>query len=280
MKKLFEYNVRRLKYKDKEIQTYSFGTGRKKILSLPSFPHSGIYYILFTQFYDPTKFQVITLDLPGWAGWSENVFAKGEFNPDEYIKILSQIIKEYSLDKFSLIGYSFGGALAIKLAALYPDRITNLALVSTIVKGALLNGSDKKFRLELAKILHQEHRLRNYIFKEFTSYNTIIKDNFNETMLYQYKSMLEQASTSVLFDSLYWLFHADLTPFLKNVKRIKNILIANSKDEPKIFKKQMEYMRRYFDGESSLKISGRHEDFILQPKSEQIKAVLKFLLRD
>lgn len=279
MKKLFEYNVRRINYKGQEIQTYSFGTGKKKILSLPSFPHSGIYYILFTQFYDPTQFQVITLDIPGWAGWSDNIFKNKKYDPQEYINVLKLIIKEYSLNKFNLIGYSFGGALAIELAAMEPKRINNLAIVSTIIKGDLLNRSPQKFRLHLAKVLHQEHRLRNYLLKVFDSYQQVVEDNYNATMFQQYKSMIEQSDQKVLFESLYWLFNTDLTKYLEKIKGIENILIVNSKNEPEIFRKQMEYIRRNLNTENTIKISGQHEDFVLQPKAENIKEVLEFLLQ-
>jgi len=65
---MFKYTPETISYHNNLIQTYSFGDADKVIFSLPSYPHSGLSYIFFTQYYDPAKFRFITFDIPGWAG--------------------------------------------------------------------------------------------------------------------------------------------------------------------------------------------------------------------
>jgi pimeloyl-ACP methyl ester carboxylesterase len=73
-------------------------------------------------------FQVITLDLPG--------FGKSDFPPKgwevgDYVQFVLDFADLLGIDKFYLMGQSFGGRICIKLAAQYPERVMKLILVDS-----------------------------------------------------------------------------------------------------------------------------------------------------
>lgn len=52
------------------------------------------------------------------------------FSMEEQIKDLEEIFTQLRLDKFSLLGYSMGGRIALSYAIMYPERIEKLLLES------------------------------------------------------------------------------------------------------------------------------------------------------
>jgi esterase/lipase len=278
--KPFKYMTERIKYKGSEIQTYTFGTGENVIFSFPSFPHSGLYYILFTQLYDQTKFKFITMDLPGWSGWSENIFRNKNVAMEEYVDLAEYILDYYKVTNFSLIGYSFGGALAIKLANRRLKNIKKLALVSTVVNGNLIKNTPEVRKIKLAKMINQKWRLKSHVLKEFKNYKDIAVSNFHECMIEEYSQMINRADVDVIFDSLYELFTSDLTDEIKNLNSLKNILVVSSGEEGDFFTNQTNYICNLLKNECTFRISGRHEDFILRPNKVNIQHVLDFLTEE
>jgi len=75
-------------------------------------------------------FKVIVPDLPGF-GLSDKLSSPWRTN--DYIKWLEEFIKQLGIENFYLLGYSFGGALAVKMAVKYPQRVEKLFLVSAAI---------------------------------------------------------------------------------------------------------------------------------------------------
>jgi pimeloyl-ACP methyl ester carboxylesterase len=74
------------------------------------------------------NFQVITLDLPG--------FGKSDMPPtgwgvSDYVRFVLDFARKLDIDRFHLLGQSFGGRVCIKLAAHHPERIKKLILVDS-----------------------------------------------------------------------------------------------------------------------------------------------------
>jgi pimeloyl-ACP methyl ester carboxylesterase len=71
---------------------------------------------------------VIALDLPG-AGLSER---RSDIAADlkSTAKLVLRVLDSLGLDKPVLLGHSHGGAIALRLAAKHPDRLTSLALLA------------------------------------------------------------------------------------------------------------------------------------------------------
>ncbi len=71
--------------------------------------------------------KVIIPDLPGFGKSQSPSMAWGL---DDYCDFIQEFVKLLNLEKFYLLGHSFGGALAVKYSLKFPDKIDKLFLVS------------------------------------------------------------------------------------------------------------------------------------------------------
>jgi pimeloyl-ACP methyl ester carboxylesterase len=71
--------------------------------------------------------KVIVPDLPGF-GQSDR--PKEVWSLDDYCDFVEEFAKNLGLERFSLLGHSFGGSLALKLSLRIPEKIDRLYLVS------------------------------------------------------------------------------------------------------------------------------------------------------
>ncbi|HWR73543.1 MAG TPA: alpha/beta hydrolase [Nitrospirota bacterium] len=71
-------------------------------------------------------YHVLTFDLPGFGRSSKG---NEEYTITNYARFLRWVIPQYVRGPFTLIGHSFGGSVALKYAADYPDDLERLVLV-------------------------------------------------------------------------------------------------------------------------------------------------------
>jgi len=74
------------------------------------------------------RYRVIRFDLPGFGLTGPD--PTGDYTDAREMKILSDLMDQLGVDRASLIGNSLGGRIAWNFAALHPDRVTRLVLVS------------------------------------------------------------------------------------------------------------------------------------------------------
>lgn len=74
------------------------------------------------------RFRVIRYDLPGFGLTGPD--PTGDYADARAAAVLAALMDKLSLEKASLIGNSMGGKLAWQFAALHPDRVLKLVLVS------------------------------------------------------------------------------------------------------------------------------------------------------
>lgn len=72
------------------------------------------------------NFQVMAIDLPGF-GKSEA--PQSTWGLDDYAEFITNVADTLNWEKFYLLGHSFGGRIAIKLAIKRPQKIEKLILV-------------------------------------------------------------------------------------------------------------------------------------------------------
>ena len=72
------------------------------------------------------EYHVLTFDLPGFGRSSKG---NEEYTITNYARFLRWVIPQYVRGPFTLIGHSFGGSVALKYAADYPDDLERLILV-------------------------------------------------------------------------------------------------------------------------------------------------------
>ena len=73
-------------------------------------------------------FRVYAVDLPGF-GLSD--MPEGSWGVDEYVNFVRKLLDELALNRVSIVGHSFGGRIAIKLAARDAQRINKMILVDS-----------------------------------------------------------------------------------------------------------------------------------------------------
>ena len=71
--------------------------------------------------------KVVIPDLPGFGQSDKPLTA---WNLDDYCDFVEEFVRVLNLDKFYLLGHSFGGEIAIKYSLKFPEKIDKLFLVS------------------------------------------------------------------------------------------------------------------------------------------------------
>jgi len=74
--------------------------------------------------------EVFVLDLPGFG---KTIPPPKPWGRDDYLSWIFQKVKERNWEKFNLLGHSFGGGLAVKLATNFSEKIDKLILVSPAI---------------------------------------------------------------------------------------------------------------------------------------------------
>jgi pimeloyl-ACP methyl ester carboxylesterase len=76
-----------------------------------------------------------------------------EFSFDHYVNDLEAVIDAAGLDRFSLLGHSQGGAVAVDYAARHPSRVGHLAVLGGYARGSLKRGLPPERLAELEALL-------------------------------------------------------------------------------------------------------------------------------
>lgn len=126
---------------------------------------------------------VFCLDLPGFGG---SALPKNAFSVSDYAETVAGFIKKMELKKVILIGHSFGGRIAIKLAASQPPYLKKLILVDSagIRESAGLN--QKKALAKLLKPLFKPKFMagvRRSIYKVMGAEDFLARPELKETFL-------------------------------------------------------------------------------------------------
>lgn len=115
-------------------------------------------------------FKVIIPDLPGF-GESDKLTRPWTVN--DYVKWFEDFTKELNIQDFYLLGYSFGGALAVKIAVKYPQRAQKLFLVASAIIRKKTN--KKTFFEKISKFVKLFYFLPYYGFFRKAVYKFIIR---------------------------------------------------------------------------------------------------------
>lgn len=158
-------------------------------------------------------FKVIIPDLPGF-GKSDALTSPWAVN--DYVKWFEDFTKELAIENFYLLGYSFGGALAAKIAVKYPQRVQKLFLAASAI---IRKKTDKKnFFAKISKLVKLLSFLPYYEFFRKAVYKFIIrKSDYVYT-----EGIMKQTYLNVIAEDIY--FHL---PFI----RVPTIIIWGDKDQ-------------------------------------------------
>lgn len=95
------------------------------IIILHGWGSSSAAWEVTKQLLQKAGYQVLVPDLPGFG---KEPVPKKPWSVSDYVEWVLGFIQLAKLDKFVLIGHSFGGRIAIKLTAQYPQKVEKLIL--------------------------------------------------------------------------------------------------------------------------------------------------------
>lgn len=166
--------------------------------------------------------RVVAIDLPGFGFTPEPPFA---YALDDYVQFVIDVIDRMCGGKTDIIAHSFGGRIAIKLAAKYPEKVDKVLLVGAaglkprrgikyyIKVGtykALKKISPKTAKRKIARFASSDYMALSPVMRE--SFKKIVNENL-DGLLYEIK-----APTLIVFGS-----NDDQTPLYMAKKLHKNI---------------------------------------------------------
>lgn len=116
------------------------------------------------------KYKVIIPDLPGF-GKSDKLARPWTTN--DYVKWFEDFCRELNIENFYLLGYSFGGALAVKISIKYPQRVQKLFLTAAAI--IRKKTTKKNFLAKFSKLVKIFSFLPYYKFFRKAVYKFIIR---------------------------------------------------------------------------------------------------------
>ncbi|HHE76444.1 MAG TPA: alpha/beta hydrolase, partial [Candidatus Parcubacteria bacterium] len=160
-------------------------------------------------------YRVIIPDLPGF-GKSDK--PKLIWGLDDYCDFVNELVRQLKLEKFYLLGHSFGGALAVKCSLKFPKKIDKLFLVGAACFRR--KAIRKKIFYIIAKVLK--------IFSFFPGYQTFRKGFYKFIVR---KSDYPYAE-GIMKDIYLKIIKEDLSDFLPLVQ-VPTIIIWGENDKIK-----------------------------------------------
>lgn len=134
------------------------------ILILHGWGGSSDSWVRVQEILSQNNFQVICPDLPGFG---KTQLPPNAWSSDDYITFILNFVEGIGLDKFYLIGHSFGGGLAVKFATLYSQKVESLILCDA----AIIRNNKLNLRQKIASFLTKaEYNIFSVPFSEKTVY--------------------------------------------------------------------------------------------------------------
>jgi len=175
-------------------------------------------------------FQVIILDLPG--------FGKSDLPPvgwsvQDYFQFISDFTQKMGINNFYLLGHSFGGSIAIKLAVESPEKIRKLILVDSAGRRPQKSFSKKilfpTFKIfKIFSFLPGYKILRKYFYKfilrstDYLKVTGVMKETFKKVIAEDLSYLWRKINLPVL---IIWGRKDKMTPL-----RDAYLMKANIKD--------------------------------------------------
>ncbi|WP_298770713.1 alpha/beta hydrolase [uncultured Shewanella sp.] len=71
-------------------------------------------------------YHIIAIDLPGFG---LSGVPEGRYSPTHYAHVLNEVITQYAKESVTVMGHSMGGAVSLRFAAMFPEKLERLVLV-------------------------------------------------------------------------------------------------------------------------------------------------------
>ena len=200
------------------------------------------------------NYDVYKLNLPGFCGEAE---PDREWNLSDFADYINKYIKEHNLDIDYILGYSFGGSVAIRYKTKYKAKQKLILVSPAIIRTA---NNSRKF-IKTPQVLQG---LRNCLRDFYVIH--ILKTN---EMVY---------GTKFLRKSYQLIVREDLEEEVKEIPKNDFVIIYGDEDEQVNPHKVIDYLGKdYMDNIDIIK-GGKHNIGATHPKEIE-EAILKYTLK-
>ena len=151
-------------------------------------------------------FKVIALDLPGFG---KSDMPQKAWSVQDYANFILDFTKQLGISQFYLLGHSFGGSIAIKLAAEEPEKIKKLILVDSAAKRPGQNFIKKTLKT-ISNLSKPFSFLPGYQFARRIFYRFILR----KTDYLQVKGIMKETFKKVVAEDLSFLWQKITIPTL------------------------------------------------------------------
>ncbi len=178
---------------------------KKVVLVLHGWNLSAKYYKNFKSLLEAQGLRVTVPDLPGFG---EAKTPDYPFSLNDYENFTLSFLKQNNLDSVILVGHSFGGRIALKLAADYPSLIEKLIL--TGVPGVI----QKPLKIKFFKVLAI---IGSKIFN--LPLLNLLEKNIFRKILYKLAGATDYMKTQgVMRETFKRIINQDLTSCMKRIR--------------------------------------------------------------
>jgi pimeloyl-ACP methyl ester carboxylesterase len=156
--------------------------GKKALVFLHGWRSRGLVWKDVADKINNQEFAVYMLDLPGFGSSPK---PRNPFSVGDYADVVAEFIKKLKLNNVILIGHSFGGRVAIKLLAMYPDSAEKLVLVDSAGVG-VGKIREASFLAKIAKPFFKPNfmqGLKKKIYKKIGAEDYVATPQLKETFL-------------------------------------------------------------------------------------------------
>ena len=175
--------------KDLNINYQIIGEGRP-LLILHGWGSRGDNWEKVGELLAKSGISVIIPDLPGF-GQSDK--PSKAWNLDDYCDFVEEFVKVLNLDKFYLLGHSFGGSLAIKFCLQHPEKVVKLSLVSAAcIRKKTFKNKFFKFLSKFLKIKTPFLRKVFYRKSDYLSVEGVMKETYLKIIKQDLSDILPQ----------------------------------------------------------------------------------------
>ncbi|HEX7017704.1 MAG TPA: alpha/beta hydrolase [Patescibacteria group bacterium] len=226
----------------KKIAYLDIGEG-ETFLCLPGWLSPSIFFLPLHQAFKG-QIRLISIDLPGWAGLSDNIL---DPHPDFFLELINDFIEYLHLKDFILVGYSYGGMLSQFIATKHASHLKKLILISppadlswvrTEISWILwLYGWLTSLQVPFA-VLRQVIRLSMlYDFFKRTPYFLLITHDYFHACVNESTTFSVRAAFNCLLKS------CQVIPAYKKLRKIPTLLIK-ADNEPTFVEKGVAHLSR------------------------------------
>ncbi len=158
------------------------------------------------------RYRVHALDFWGFGDSAQGKNSSpSAFEIDSYVEMVRQFMDSLGMDEAPVLGHSMGGTVALQMALTYPERVKQVAVVGSPIKGDSLNPL-----LQLAGYGHIAHLIWHYPFLLRTTMQVVLARDSRRVRTMIFRDV-QRTTIESFFRSIGDLRETDLTAELEQL---------------------------------------------------------------